>query len=320
MTTRNGTTTEYVDPAVSDEGDLGLGAATADASVEPGAGVEADPDEIRVEQLTVEIEATRDDLTDTVEAIGQKLEPSNLAREATETARQATIGKVEQMTTGLQETWRDVRTGNAAGIVETIKSNPLPSALVGIGLGMLFMNRGAEANRDWSVSNGARRDAGSDRSGGYGYGSGYATSGPNAGGGIGSTIGDVRDQAGETIGRATDRAGQTIDRAGQTIDRMTSTVGDAASALPQQVGHIVDQQGGQVRRLIDDSPLAAGIVALATGAVIGMLIPTTQVERQAIGQQRDDLIGQAQGAIDETLDSVGSSDRSSGGQQPGTGM
>ena len=52
------------------------------------------------------------------------------------------------MTTGMQETWDDVRRGNASGIVDTITRNPIPAAMVALGVGLLFMNRGAA-----SVSN-----------------------------------------------------------------------------------------------------------------------------------------------------------------------
>jgi len=101
-----------------------------------------DDPEARVEQLTSEIDDTRGDLTQTIEAIGEKLDPSNIAREATESVKGATLGKVEQMTYGAQETWRDVRTGNTGSIVDTITSNPIPAGMVALGIGMLFMNRG----------------------------------------------------------------------------------------------------------------------------------------------------------------------------------
>ena len=42
-----------------------------------------DPEE-RVERLTEEIDETRDGLTETIQAIGDKLEPANIARDATD--------------------------------------------------------------------------------------------------------------------------------------------------------------------------------------------------------------------------------------------
>src|SRR5215204_7060992 len=97
-----------------------------------------DDPEARVDQLTNEIDETRGDLSETLEAIGDKLDPGNIAREASQTVRSATVGKVEQMTYGAQETWRDVRTGNTGSIVDTITSNPIPAGMIALGVGMLF--------------------------------------------------------------------------------------------------------------------------------------------------------------------------------------
>jgi hypothetical protein len=273
--------------------------------------LETDDDQ-QVERLAEEIEATREDLTITVEAIGDKLEPANLAREAGESARNLTLGKVDQMSIGMQETWRDIRTGNSNGILDTVKSNPVPAAMVGIGLGLLFMNRGAQAQRSFRGGNGygqAGYGVGAAGYAGNGYGTagyayggdpGYAgaetwSGGQHAGGGITSKIGDTADEAGATIGRFTDQAGATV-------GRVADQVGETAGQIPQQAGLLVDQGTGQVRRLIDENPLVAGVVAVAAGAAIGMLVPTTAVERQAIGPKRDQLVGQAESTVNETLD------------------
>jgi hypothetical protein len=317
-----------------------LTAVTGDMAAEDMAaeGTAGDNDEdARVEELEAEIIETRSGLTETVEAIGQKLEPSNLAREAGETARAATIGKVEQMSMGMQETWRDVRSGNGEGILATIKSNPIPAAMIGLGLGMLFMNRGATSqtsspgNGDWRRGYYGYEPYGGDDSG-YDASGGQMSGGQ--GGGIGSKIGGAREQAGERVGRVTGSAGETM-------NRMATTVGQTADQIPQQVGQIVDRQGSQLRRVMDENPLGLGVAAVAAGAAVGMLIPTTQLERETVGQQRDQLVGRAESAINDSLESVkqgtsqqgtsqqgsgstsggsSSSRRSHGGMEAGTGM
>jgi len=59
----------------------------------------------------------------------------------------------------------------------------------------------------------------------------------------------------------------------------------------------VEQGSSQARRFIEENPLGAGAIALAAGAALGMMLPSTQVERQTIGQARDRVIDQAEGAI-----------------------
>lgn len=272
-----------------------------------------DDPEARVEQLASEIDETREDLTQTIQAIGEKLEPGNLAHEATETVRRATMGKVEQMTYGAQETWHDVRTGNTGSIVDTITSNPVPSAMVALGLGMLLMNRGSSARERGQhrpATAAAPFSAPAER--------GRASWEPaewertSRGGSpvdrIGATVSDAAEQAGEAVGRATDDAGRAVSRfagqAGHAVGGAMEGVSSTATALPHQAGFALEQGTGQVRRFVDENPLGAGVVAMAAGAVLGLVLPATRMERETVGPARDRVVEQAEGTVHQALDRV----------------
>jgi len=273
----------------------------------------ADDPEQRVEQLTAEIDETRDGLTETIAAIGEKLEPANIAREATDTVKATTLGKVEQMTYGAQETWRDVSSGNAGSIVDTIKSNPVPAGMVGLGIAMLLMNRGKQAQSSQfrsSPSGYQSFDYGSSLPGSHGYRRQPASSweqgewdrrSGNGGGNpmekVGSTVSQAAGSAGETVG-------QVADQASQRVSDIADTVGQAAGEIPQQAGYYVQQGGSQIRRFMDENPLGAGVIAVAAGAALGMLVPSTQFERQTIGQKRDEVVEQAESTVHQALDKV----------------
>jgi hypothetical protein len=67
--------------------------------------------------------------------------------------REATIGKVETMAHTASETaggWRQM-------VVETVKANPLPAAVVGLGLGWMFLDRPGQAQTGSYASNPAPR-------------------------------------------------------------------------------------------------------------------------------------------------------------------
>jgi hypothetical protein len=81
-------------------------------------------------------------------------------------------------------------------------------------------------------------------------------------------------------------------------------VSQTAGEIPQHAGYYVQQGGSQVRRFIDDNPLGAGVIAVAAGAALGMLLPSTQIERQTIGQARDQLVEQAESTAHQALDQV----------------
>src|SRR3954464_190796 len=96
----------------------------------------AEPDE-QVRQIQRDIEETRAEMSETIDALQERLNPAYLkeqvkeqvaeqVRHVKDTVRQATIGKVEQMVDRVSDSGRTVG--------DTIRANPIPSALVGIGL------------------------------------------------------------------------------------------------------------------------------------------------------------------------------------------
>ena len=277
-----------------------------------GAAPAGDPEE-RVEQLTEEIDQTRDGLTETIQAIGDKLEPGNLAREATDTVVATTRGKVDQMTYGAQETFRDV-TSNPGSIVDTVRSNPVPAGMIGLGIAMLFMNRGkqqGQGDKRFASSSAGYRgyqsfDYGSSLPGDHGYN--RRSSWEPQEWDRASSGGNPMQRAGQTVAGAAGSAGETVsnvaDEAGRRVSDLAGTVGETAGEIPQQAGYYVQQGSSQIRRFIDENPLGAGVIAVAAGAAIGMLLPTTEMERQTIGQARDQVVEQAESSVHQALDKV----------------
>jgi ElaB/YqjD/DUF883 family membrane-anchored ribosome-binding protein len=215
-----------------------------------------------VEDIAGEIEDTREEMTGTVQAIGERLDPANIVQDAKETVRDATIGRVEDMTSNAMDT----ATETGSGILETIRRNPLPAAMAAIGVGMLLMNRSDgrrshRPDRDWD---GAWRDTGDYRAG-QGSGSGV-----------------------------TERAGETMDQVGQKASRVASDVRSTVGDLPDHVGTTARDVGGNAQRVVEENPLAVGAVAFAVGAAIGMALPTTDVERDVLGQAADRAINTAE--------------------------
>jgi len=309
----------------------------------------------RPEAIEAGIEQTRSDLSSTIDAIQQRLSPDNLKEEAKDQAselaehakqaareavqhaveearmhareaiqeardavRDATIGKVENMARMVSDTTEDAR----YGMMETIKQNPIPAALAGIGLAWLMMNRQSAPARPQRYSylddrgyGRVRNDRysrdGDDRRG-YGYEAyssrpGYAPRQPEAPG--------LMDRAQGTVSQAADQVGEVASRAGNAIGQAAGQAGEAASSLVGQAqeatGNLVDQAQQQTRRVEDrvgramqDTPLAVGAVALALGAAIGLAVPATTKEQEMFGPMRDNLMEQAQGLAQEAIEKV----------------
>ena len=207
-------------------------------------------------------------MTGTVQAIGDRLDPANIVQDAKEAVREATVGRVEQMTSNAFETAGDA----GGGIVETIRRNPLPAAMAAIGIGMLVMNRS-------NAGSAYRGDRGLEsRWGANEYRSGYG-----AGGGM------------------TNRAGETLDQVGQKASRVATDVRSTVGEIPDQVGTTARDVGWNAQRVLEENPLAVGAAAFAIGAAIGMALPETEVERNVLGQATDRAIDTAQRTASEAV-------------------
>jgi hypothetical protein len=64
-------------------------------------------------------------------------------------------------------------------------------------------------------------------------------------------------------------------------------------------------KGNIFQRLLDQNPLALGLVALALGALIGALIPETRRENELLGPQRDQLAHKAQDTVSDLAQRAG---------------
>jgi flavin-binding protein dodecin len=235
----------------------------------------SDEEQVEVAEIRAEIEETRLEMGGTLNELGDRLEPSHLVEQAKENVREATIGRVEETAKGMSDM-----------VMDTIKRNPIPAALAGAGLAMLWANRSQGSNGHRTMQYGT----------GYSYGyqdRPVAMYGPNAQAsqGIGAKAADVASTVGDTVGSAAETAqqatGEVVSRAGQTVE----------------------QVGWKVDRFMQANPLAMGAIAIGAGAVIGSLVPETTHERELlgdasrqVGETVRDTVDQAATKAEETMD------------------
>jgi ElaB/YqjD/DUF883 family membrane-anchored ribosome-binding protein len=255
-----------------------------------GIGSAGDDVNPEVERLTQEIEETRGGMSETLDELGQRLDPANIVAGAKETVREATVGKVEQMATSAGEMVSDAGTTarqTGEGLIETIKRNPVPAAMAGIGLGWLWMNRD-KGQMTWSQA----RDGRGRYIGGYssaGYSGQYRE----------QSVGDRIGEAGEELGRKASNVASTV---GDTASDVAEKARTTAGQVPDQVGMVGQQVGDTAQRLMDENPLAVGAIALAVGAAVGLALPSTRTEQKLMGDAGSKLIDQAGTAVKQPLE------------------
>ena len=224
-------------------------------------------------------------------AIGEaKSAVRELGEQAKASVRDATIGRVERVATNTTETAKGFR----AGLIETIKQNPMPAALTGLGLGWLMMNRSSTPS-----------------SGQAAYPSGSYGSYRSSGGYDGTTSDGGQNVAGKVADQAQETAGQVAGQVQETVGQVANQVQGAAGQVVDQVQHTADQVQHQAQRvedrfrlMLNQNPLPLGAAALAVGGAIGLALPGTRREQALMGEAREALGERVEETAQDALQKV----------------
>lgn len=284
-----------------------------------------DPDQIKDQ-----IEQTRNQMSETIDAIQEKLSFSNITEQvkeqvseqinsAVETAKDAvygaTIGKAGNFMQNVSKSLSNVSEsmGDAGTyVVRTARTNPLPLALIGVGVGMLLFQGKGGSSKKRHLSSGRRYEEYGD--GGVGVGRGSKGERQES-----STLRQFADTSGKALGSARDTVTNAAGTAYEGVSSAASTayegVTDAASSAYEGVTSFASSTGEQIttvarkgynqyERTLEENPLAIGAIALALGAVVGLALPTTEYENQWMGEYKENLVQTVEDQAREALGKV----------------
>ncbi|HEV8203417.1 MAG TPA: DUF3618 domain-containing protein [Pyrinomonadaceae bacterium] len=251
------------------------------------------------EQLRADIEDTRAEMTQTINEIQERLSPEHLVGQVKETVREATIGKVERVMERVGETISGVtepalevagRAGSAikeagSSVGNSVWKNPIPVAMIGLGVGMLLM-RNFRGQRYSST----RRKSSQVPN--------YAM----------SNQGQMRQTQGSG----------TLDHMKETASDLANRSTQALSDLGTKAKNTASTVGTRFEQILHDNPLAIGVVAVAAGTAVGLVLPSTRFESEYIGETGERLVDRVEDVARGALDKVQDAARQMGseGQQP----
>jgi len=310
------------------------------------AATDSDDGDVVAAEIRSDIEQTRAEMSETIDALQEKLDPSRIAEQVKEeirerageayesakesvkqSVRDATIGRVERIVDNVSDYFshgtdraegavRDTR----SSFVQTMRDNPFATALIGVGVGMLWMNRRSKSyDTRRGVYGGDRyvvghQDFNASRSGdqyyaGRGY---YSGSGNYSGRGEESGLADkaanvaeaAREKAGDVADAARDAAHRATEAVSSAASRVADTTREQAEYVANEARYRADQAGDMFQRALEDNPMAVGIAAVALGALFGMALPETRVENEYMGQARDHLVQNAKSMAQDAVQKV----------------
>jgi ElaB/YqjD/DUF883 family membrane-anchored ribosome-binding protein len=227
--------------------------------------------------VRAQIEQTRADMSDTIDAIKEKLSPQNLMQQAKESVREATVGKAQEaMSKAMDATRSAVGTavdttkeaigsamdstrevmGNAMDsarpvvsgavdtvqdvswtVMDTIRQNPIPAALAATGLVWLALSA-----RNRTVPPGYDQPRYNDLSGYDSFSAGTGEPGWSAGSGQpGWRSMPSMPSAEETSGGMSSMVGQAQEKVGAVVDQAQDKMGAMVDQAQEKAGAMVDQ-------------------------------------------------------------------------------
>jgi ElaB/YqjD/DUF883 family membrane-anchored ribosome-binding protein len=197
-------------------------------------------------------------------------------------------------------------------LVDTVKSNPMPTLLTATGL--LWMMYGQNHNRSGqSHASGYPTKASYGVDPAYSTGASYDTSsgGNGRGAGMKDKAGKLKEGASGSMGKAKDRLHQMGDSAGhagggarQQASHYAQDARHYAHDAQNAVRNTATQATQGFQRMLKEQPLAVGAIGIALGALVGAALPESRREDELMGDKRDDLMDQARHQAEDAKQSA----------------
>ena len=170
---------------------------------------------------------------------------------------------------------------------DTVRDNPIPAALVGMGVLWLFMG----GNRTTFAQIGAEA---------------RASSGTASPANLASKLADTGKQAGESVAEAGASAAKVAaESAAELVSGAAETVSEATDALQRGGSQLIRTVQRDLSDLFERQPLAVGALGLVVGAAVGSAFQASKVEAEVFGETSQAVKKQAEELVSAGLDSAG---------------
>lgn len=269
-------------------------------------------DNDKSQELRSDINATRRRMDDTMDALGERLQPRHLVDEVLGFLRGETKDGDARLS---QMREKITHSANAAmhSVVDAVKHNPMPALLIGAGVAWMIY----ESRRDKSPDSADGNYYGQDRDGDpvrynpdthydrpLQYPSGYTENGHTGDGG--SKLGALKDNVVEKASAATDQVRDKLAHVGEVAREKAGALRERAGELTTRVKEgtreVYTRNRERVVRTADQHPLEVGLVALAAGLIAGLAIPTPNAVNRRVGPTADRLRDRTREAGTEMLE------------------
>ncbi len=258
----------------------------------------------RSEQIRNNIDTTRQQMDQTIDALANRLKGRHLADEVIGLIRtNVSEEKIEKIKNQVTQT-----TNSAVNtVVNSIKANPWPALLIGAGAAWLVY-RSRRSDQSFSslespYENDLIDEPGYELSGGgYGAGaiaddyestdltvdeSGRIEEGSMLNSKLEEIKGTVRDKAYRAKDQLQQRASELSERVRQGTHAVRERASSIGTRVQEQSRQVYDRSRERVIQTADQHPIELGLGILALGVVAGLAIPTPDKLNEVVGPKVD---------------------------------
>lgn len=230
--------------------------------------------ERRTRELQGEIASTRAEMSETIDALQERLRPGNIVSDATERVKTATSERVRGMA--------DRASGTAQGLMHEARHNAVPALMIGAGVAWMLIDR----SRHHDGRHREHAEGSEYSSPRYGaYDSDYGRT---------EEYYESTNQYGEEYGQGRRWTGR---RSSEGMSRWAQNAGNEAR-------HTARRATNGLQRMLNENPLLVGAAAMLIGAAIGASLPETERENEWMGETRDTVLDKAQEAAQNAVGAV----------------
>lgn len=248
-------------------------------------------------ELEREAEAARARMAGTAETIRRKLTAGQL------------IDEVADYFTG-----GDLA-GAARNLGTQVRDNPLPLALMGAGVAWLAFGQGVSGQHRSSHTPG-RPGSHSYNTTGAPLAEGHRASHSASHSGLSSvseSVGDAMSGAGDTLSRGAHGAAEAVSGAASSVSDTAGAMADSLSRTADRLRHSMltgtsrgmDDLRHRAGSITEQEPLVIAALGMALGAVVGAMLPATDLEKEQIGPYAEKMRRNATDMADRASESAG---------------
>jgi uncharacterized protein DUF3618 len=287
-----------------------------------------EPVDERTREIREEIEQTRGEMSETVNAIQDRLRPGNIAANAADSVKNTVRSVASEKAQVVTDRARDMADSEP---VQYVRANPIPTAMIGIGIaGLTWLAlggrdarpssryRSGRTSRDWRrlapyteddrYYRGRSGYSGYAREGAYsgeaGFGdAGFGETGYPGQGGYETASAYNPDLSQGSRGYSSSY-GNARDTTGSGGSSWTGEVGQEAQDVGRRAQQTTRRAQRTVQRAWQQNPLMMGAASAVLGLIVGMAVPQTEIENEYMGEARDNAIEGVQQTVRDTVNKV----------------